>query len=287
MKSSSIVISSALHISLVVLTALSLPFLSKKPIDLPPIVSVELIQIAEETNIPFAPKAKKIIEKVKEKEKKLVSEQAPPKKVKKTKTKTVVSEKKNKKIEKQNPEAVPLPEKEVKKIKTKEEKKQNPEKVDNEVKQVSEFEKKDLFDPNNIAALIDKSKEETAEIVKTNNDVTQDQVRNIENSKLTLSEEDALKAQIFGCWSIPLGLPYDENLLVRIKLKLKPDGSVTKTEILDHARMNKPGQGFYKVLAESALRAVRLCQPLRVPASGYERWKELQLNFDAREMLGG
>jgi len=286
-KSSSIAISSALHISLVVLTALSLPFLSKKPIDLPPIVSVELIQITEETNIPFAPKAKKIIEKVKEKEKKLVSEQAPPKKVKKTKTKTVVSEKKNKKIEKQNPEAVPLPEKEVKKIKTKEEKKQNPEKVDNEVKQVSEFEKKDLFDPNNIAALIDKSKEETAEKVKTNNDVTQDQVRNVENSKLTLSEEDALKAQIFGCWSIPLGLPYDENLLVRIKLKLKPDGSVTKTEILDHARMNKPGQGFYKVLAESALRAVRLCQPLRVPASGYERWKELQLNFDAREMLGG
>ena len=86
--------------------------------------------------------------------------------------------KKNKKIEKQNPESVPLPEKEVKKIKTKEEKKQNPEKVDNEVKQVSEFEKKDLFDPNNIAALIDKSKEETAEIVKTNNDVTQDQVKN-------------------------------------------------------------------------------------------------------------
>ena len=287
MKSSSIVISSALHISLVILTALSLPFLSKKPIDLPPIVSVELIQITEETNIPFAPKAKKIIEKVKEKEKKLVSEQAPPKKVKKTKTKTVVSEKKNKKIEKQNPEAVPLPEKEVKKIKTKEEKKQNPEEVDNEVKQVSEFEKKDLFDPNNIAALIDKSKEETAEIEKINNDVTQDQIRNIENSKLTLSEEDALKAQIFGCWSIPLGLPYDENLLVRIKLKLKPDGSVTKTEILDHARMNKPGQGFYKVLAESALRAVRLCQPLRVPSSGYERWKELQLNFDAREMLGG
>ena len=287
MKNSSIAISSALHILLVVLTAFSLPFLSKKPIDIPPIVSVELIQITEKTNIPFAPKAKKIIEKVKEKEKKLVSEQAPPKKVKKNKTKTVVSEEFNKKIEKKNPEAVPLPEKEVKKVKTKEEKKQNPEKIDNEVKQVSEFEKKDLFDPNNIAALIDKSKEEKAEVVKTNDDVTQDQVRNVEISKLTLSEEDALKAQIFGCWSIPLGLPYDENLLVRIKLNLKPDGSVTKTEILDHARMNKPGQNFYKVLAESALRAVRLCQPLRVPSSGYERWKELQLNFDAREMLGG
>ena len=283
----SIIISSVFHVLLIVVTAMSLPFLTKKPLDIPPIVSVELIQISEKTNVPFAPKAKKIIEKVKEKEK-LVSEQAPPKKVKKTKTKTVVSpDQKNKKIENQTPEAIPLPDKTVKKIKTKEENKQNPEKVDKEVKQVSEFEKKDLFDPNKIAALIDKSKEETAEVIKKNEDITQDQDRNIENTGLTLSEEDALKAQIFGCWSIPLGLPYNENLLVRIKLKLKPDGSVTKTEILDHARMNKPGQGFYKVLAESALRAVKLCQPLRVPTTGYERWKELQLNFDAREMLEG
>ena len=284
----SIIISSVLHTTLIVITAMSLPFLSKKPLDIPPIVSVELIQIAEQTNIPFAPKTKKIIEKVKEKEKKLVSEQAPPKKVKKNKSKTVVSlDQNNEKIENQAPEAIPLPEKTVKKIKTKEEKKQNPDKLDEEVKQVSEFEKKDLFDPNNIAALIDKSKVDSADVVKKNDDITQDQDRNIENTGLTLSEEDALKAQIFGCWSIPLGLPYNEDLLVRIKLMLEPDGSVTKTEILDHARMNKPGQGFYKVLAESALRAVKLCQPLRVPSTGYERWKELQLNFDAREMLEG
>ena len=66
------------------ITAMSLPFLAKKPIDLPPIVSIELIQITDKTNIPFAPKAK-TIEKIKEEEKKLVSEQAPPKKVKKIK----------------------------------------------------------------------------------------------------------------------------------------------------------------------------------------------------------
>jgi hypothetical protein len=255
---------------LIIITAISLPFLAKKPIDLPPIVSIELIQITDQTNIPFAPKAKKIIEKVKEKEKKLVSEQAPPKKVKKIK-----------------PDAIPLPDDKVDKIKEIEEDKQNPEKIDTEVKQVSEFEKDELFDPNNIAALIDKSKEESAETTNKNDKITQDQQKSVENVGLSLSEEDALKAQIFACWSIPLGLPYNENLLVRIKLQLKPDGTVMKSEILDHARMNKPGQGFYKVLAESALRAVKLCQPLRVPTTGYERWKELQLNFDAREMLEG
>ena len=266
----SLVASSVLHVFVIIITAMSLPFLSKKPIDLPPIVSVELIQITEKTNIPFAPKAKKIIEEVKKKEKKLVSEQAPPKKVKKKK-----------------PDAVTMPDDKVKKIEKIKDDKQNPEKIDNEVKQVSEFEKDELFDPNNVAALIDKSKEETAEMINNTDKVTQDQVKNLENTGLSLSEEDALKAQIFGCWSIPLGLPYNENLLVRIKLELKPDGSIIKSEILDHARMNRPGQAFYKVLAESALRAVKLCQPLRVPTTGYERWKELQLNFDAREMLEG
>ena len=185
------------------------------------------------------------------------------------------------------PAAVPMPDDNVKKIEKIKEDKQNPEKIDDEIKQVSEFEKDELFDPDSIAALIDKSKEETAETTKKNNKITQSQDKNVDSLSLTLSEEDALKAQIFSCWSIPLGLPYNENLLVRIKLELKPDGTVIKSEILDHARMNKPGQGFYKVLAESALRAIKLCQPLRVPTTGYERWKELQLNFDAREMLEG
>ena len=264
-----IAISSTFHLLIILIASMSLPFLLKKPIDLPPIISIELIQITDKTNIPFAPKAKKIIEKVKKKEK-ITSEQAPPKVVKKEK-----------------PDAVPLPDEKIEKVKKLEDKKQNPEKIDNKVKQVSEFEKKELFDPNNIAALIDKSKENLAETTKLSDKISQSQDQTMDQTGLSLSEEDALKAQIFGCWSIPLGLPYNENLLVRIKLKLKPDGSVTKTEILDHARMNTPGQGFYKVLAESALRAIKLCQPLRVPTTGYERWKDLQLNFDAREMLEG
>ena len=257
-------------LSFIALSIFSLPFIAKKPLELPPLVSIELIQITDKTNIPFAPKAKKIIDKVKKEKEKLVSEQAPPKKVKKEK-----------------PDAVPLPDQEIEKIKKIEEKKQNPEKEINEVKQVSEFEKDEIFDTNTIAALIDKSKENLAETTKKTDKITQSQDQSMDISALTLTEEDALKAQIFGCWSIPLGLPYNENLLVRIKLKLKPDGTVMKSEILDHARMNKPGQGFYKVLAESALRAIQLCQPLRVPSTGYERWKDLQLNFDPREMLEG
>jgi len=319
----SLFISSGFHLGIILLSILTLPFISK-PIDVPPLISVELIQIADFTNIPYAPKAKKIIEKNKKKNEKLASDQAPPKKIKKEENKEVNLDKKNeiikelaakktptpekklKKVKKEKLESIAMPDKKKEKVQLEEEKKQKPSKEikknkdlkkittlkkpnikDVKVKQVSEFEKKELFDPNNIAALIDKSMEDFGETNKKKNKISQSQDSSMDNSKLTLSEEDALKAQIFGCWSVPLGLPYNENLLVRIKLKLKPDGTLIKTEILDHARMNMPGQGFFKVLAESALRAVQLCQPLRVPTSGYERWKDLQLNFDAREMLGG
>jgi len=266
----SILFSVIFHSFIIIITMLSFPYMLRKPIDLPPIVSVEFIQISDKTNIPYAPKIRKVIEEVKKKEEeRVVSEQAPP------------SAK-----EKEKPDRIPLPDdkKEVKKII---EKKQNPEEVKPEIRQSSEFEKKDLVDPNQIAALIDKAKQVEAVKAKNNSQLTQSSVKNNFTTGLSLSEEDALKAQIFGCWTIPLGVPYDDNLLVRIKLDLREDGSIISSEILDHERMNRPGQKFYKVLAESALRAVRLCQPLKVPSSGYEKWKNIQLNFDPTEMLKG
>ena len=265
----SLIYSIAFHSVLILLTILSLPFMLREPIDLPPIVSVELIQITDKTNIPFAPKARKIIEETKKKEERLVSEQAPP------------SAK-----AKEKPDRIPLPneKKEEKKIVKK---KQNPEEVKPEIRQSSEFEKKEIVDTNQIAALIDKAKEQAASKQKEKDKITQSSKKNSFASGLTLSQEDALRAQIFGCWSVPLGLPYNEDLLVRIRLNLKKDGTITKSEILDHQRMNRPGQKFYKVLAESALRAVRLCQPLKVPPTGYDKWKEIQLNFNPTEMLKG
>jgi hypothetical protein len=265
----SLIYSLSFHAVMIFLTVLSLPFMIRQPVDLPPIISVELIQISDKTNIPFAPKARKVIEKVKEEEERVVSEQAPP--AAKAKEK---------------PDRIPLP-KDQKEKKEIIKKKQNPKEIKPEIRQASEFEKKEIIDTNQIAALIDKAKEESAKIEKSKNKLTQSSVKNSFAIGLTLSEEDALRAQIFGCWTVPLGLPYDEDLLVRIKLELKQDGTISKSEILDHERMNRPGQKFYKILAESALRAVRICQPLRVPQTGYEKWKNIQLNFNPTEMLKG
>ena len=65
----SLIYSLTFHSIMILLTILSLPFMLREPIDLPPIVSVELIQISDKTSIPYAPKARKILEETKKKKK--------------------------------------------------------------------------------------------------------------------------------------------------------------------------------------------------------------------------
>ena len=57
----SLIYSISFHSLMIILTVLSLPFMLRESIDLPPIVSVELIQITDKTSIPYAPKARKLI----------------------------------------------------------------------------------------------------------------------------------------------------------------------------------------------------------------------------------
>jgi colicin import membrane protein len=41
------------------------------------------------------------------------------------------------------------------------------------------------------------------------------------------------------------------------------------------------------VAAESALRAVRRCQPYTMPAAKYDIWRDVEVTFDPRDMFGG
>ena len=99
-------------------TIFALPFVAKKPLELMPVVSVELIQISEKTNIPYAPKAAKIIEKAKNENKKLLSEQAPPKEIKKEKKKQVKFDNQKDEIDLSKSKKVPVPEKKKRKNET-------------------------------------------------------------------------------------------------------------------------------------------------------------------------
>tara|TARA_B100001250_G_scaffold382200_1_gene375142 strand:+ start:54 stop:1127 length:1074 start_codon:yes stop_codon:yes gene_type:complete len=353
----SLLASSGFHIAIIIISVFTLPFLAKKPIDVPPLISVELIQVSDTTNIPFAPKAAKIIDKVKKKKEKLLSEQAPPKKVKKEKIKETKLDPKKDKIKtdtikkvnldkqkddieklkskktptpenkkeiakKENIEAIPMPDKKKEKMVNKEEKEQQPSKeknknlvkedkkikpekklkddkiikefaktkkpakIDEKVMQVSEFEKKELFDPNKIKGLIDKQSEELGQVKKKTKGFTQsDDPTMLSVDKLTISQIDYVKSQYYACWAVPAGLPLNDTFLLTVKLNLKKNGEYEKIDVLERERMGIDKR--FKAFADSVIRAIRLCNPLKkLPTATYEKWKVMVLRFSPLEMQG-
>jgi hypothetical protein len=103
---------------------------------------------------------------------------------------------------------------------------------------------------------------------------------------MTMSEIDAIRYQIQQCWSVPAGARDAENLVVKIKIFLNTDGSLSKAP--EVVGSNRSGDPFYRTAAESARRAVLKCQPLKnLPAEKYSNWREITLTFNPREMLGG
>lgn len=154
------------------------------------------------------------------------------------------------------------------------------------------------FDPTRIAALLDKQrtpqeppapeadKPDPPEPITVRTPPLRATSR-VAEVPLTVSEIDFIKQQLRACWSVPAGVRELEQMAVTIRLRLRPDGSLLgEPEVLDRARMNHPGEEFFRTFAESALRAVRKCDPLRMPSKNYERWRELELTFSPRDMVG-
>lgn len=151
------------------------------------------------------------------------------------------------------------------------------------------------FDASRISVLIDKTRKEEAPEPEPEESkkflqpppILESPVRRATiGNQLTVSEVDAIKYQIEQCWNVPAGARDARDLVIKIQISLKPDGSLKQQPvILGRDRM---GDGFFRTAAESARRAVQRCTPLKnLPTSKYNRWQDITLTFNPREMLGG
>jgi outer membrane biosynthesis protein TonB len=149
------------------------------------------------------------------------------------------------------------------------------------------------FDPDRIAALLDKDKdapqqpppdkppEQTASVPPAQPTVggTTASV----DARMTANELDALRSRLAQCWSPPIGWTDPAEVRVVLLISLNPDGSVASEPEV----MQRPDGRYAQPAAESALRAVRRCAPYALPAEKYESWKQVKVTFDPTEMGGG
>lgn len=93
-----------------------------------------------------------------------------------------------------------------------------------------------------------------------------------------------MEEQYRQCWSY-LGLASGQKYIPQIKVTYDETGGLSSDPVL----INPPSDPGLRSLAESALRAVRRCNPMKIPvqyAPYYDEWKGRVLRFDPQQMAG-
>jgi outer membrane biosynthesis protein TonB len=287
----------ALHVAAVVVSVVGLPHLSR-PIDMeeqPPIVA-ELVTISDVTNVPTRPKdpeppkeeAKPEPPKPQPAPQKAETPPAPPPKPEPAPPQIAAAPPEPKpeapKPEPKKEEPKPRPPEELAKLKAA--KKPAPPKED--------------FDAvlKNLAKAAPKA-EPKAEAKKSQQPSFEEMMakalpsnrRNIgdPSKPITMTQKDALQNEfnkaMQRCWNIPAGAKDAASLVITVSASFAPDGTLVNARS-DDVNASDP---FRRAAAESAVRALRSCSPYNnLPSiANYEQWRDIDLRFNPKEILGG
>jgi hypothetical protein len=104
-------------------------------------------------------------------------------------------------------------------------------------------------------------------------------------ARLSIGEVDALRRQIGRCWTLPAGIDGIEDMVVELRIQVRPDRTVQGVTIQDQARVNR--DPIFRAVAESARRGVERCSPLNLPADKYALWRDIVMNFYPEYAIGG
>jgi colicin import membrane protein len=142
------------------------------------------------------------------------------------------------------------------------------------------------FDPNKIAALLNRQDPQRHEMTNLQNPNAKPSpgFANGQSAMLSQTEIDALRRRLAQCWNPPAGVADAGKLKVVLRVLFRQDGSVAAPPVLVAGTPSALGPA----MAESAKRAILSCQPFTMlKPEHYEMWKDMEINFDPSEMLGG
>ena len=94
--------------------------------------------------------------------------------------------------------------------------------------------------------------------------------------QLSISYIDAIRIKLRSCWNIDPGAKDIKNMKIVIKTTIAPDGNINDIEILNQDSNSSPS---FIAVAESARRALIVCNPYNLPAEYYQDWKNIIFTF--------
>jgi outer membrane biosynthesis protein TonB len=145
--------------------------------------------------------------------------------------------------------------------------------------------KQPAFDPERIAALLDKRKPQRQSVAgeEINREPTLGAPAG-RAATLSVSEIEALRQRLMQLWNPPAGVANPQELLVTVRIRLGRDRKlVGQPQVL-----NSGASSAFEAARTSAIRALYEGQPYdMLKPENYELWKEMDITFDPREMMRG
>ena len=103
-------------------------------------------------------------------------------------------------------------------------------------------------------------------------------------AQLSQNELDALRARLEELWKPPAGAQNPQELVVSIRIRLKPDGTLAGPPMVTTSGQSP----LFMASRDSAIRAVFRGQPFNMlRPENYEAWKDIEVTFDPRDMIRG
>jgi hypothetical protein len=103
-------------------------------------------------------------------------------------------------------------------------------------------------------------------------------------AKLEAADIAAFKDHLRKCWTLPPGVAPNQRLKLIIRVALQENGTLAVPPALIEAAASPQGPPLF----QSAIRALKQCEPYSMlPASRYQEWRVLDLNFSPDQMSGG
>ena len=105
------------------------------------------------------------------------------------------------------------------------------------------------------------------------------------DTRATASLAAAIRAQIAPCWNPPIGGADVRRMTVVLSIQAAKDGSIVgRPSVVSQTGATSGNAAYAKAFADTAVRAVLRCAPLKLPPEMYDAWKAFELNFDPSAM---
>jgi outer membrane biosynthesis protein TonB len=103
-------------------------------------------------------------------------------------------------------------------------------------------------------------------------------------AQMSQNELQALISRLAQLWMPPAGAKNPDELVVKVRIQLRKDGTLSGPPMV----LTSGSSPLFNASRDSAIRAVFRGQPYdMLKPEHYEQWKDIEINFDPRDMIRG